>query len=35
MPYLRDLAVRLQFDESPGAPFELAKVQRLIEKLQT
>ena len=35
IPYLRELAVRLQLDDSPGAPFELAKVQRLIEKLQT
>lgn len=35
MPCLRELAIRLQLNDSPGAPFELAKVQRLIKKLQT
>jgi hypothetical protein len=35
IPYLRELAVRLQLDDSPGAPFELTRVQRLIKKLQT
>ncbi len=35
MPYLRELAVRLQLDDSPGAPFELAWVQEIIKKLQT
>jgi hypothetical protein len=31
---LRRLAIRLQLDESPGAPFELAKVQRFIDRLK-
>jgi hypothetical protein len=31
MPFLMELAIRLQFDDSPGAPFELAKVQRIID----
>jgi hypothetical protein len=35
IPYLGELAVRLQSDDSPGAPFELAKVQRIIERLQS
>ena len=33
VPHLRELAVRLQMDDSPGAPFELAKVERIIGKL--
>lgn len=36
VPHMRELAARLQLaDDSPGAPFELAKVQRFLEKLQT
>lgn len=35
IPHLRELAARLQMDDSPGAPFELAKVQRFISKLQS
>jgi hypothetical protein len=35
LPYLGELAVRLQLDDSPGARFELAKVQRIIERLQS
>jgi hypothetical protein len=33
LPYLRELAARLQLDDSASAPFELAKVQRFISKL--
>lgn len=33
VPHLRELAVRLETDESAGAPFELAKVERIIGKL--
>lgn len=33
LPALRELAVRLQLEDSPGAPFELAKVNRFISKL--
>ena len=35
MPYLDELAARLLLDDSPGAPFELAKVQKIIERLQS
>jgi len=31
---LRRLAIRLQLDESPGAPFDLAKVKRFIDRLK-
>lgn len=31
---LRRLAIRLQLDHAPGAPFELAKVQRFIDRLE-
>ncbi len=35
MPHLNHLAIRLQMDDSPGAPFELQWVQRIIQKLRT
>ena len=34
LPALRELAVRLQIEDSPGAPFELAKVDRIIARLK-
>jgi hypothetical protein len=34
IPHLRALAASLQLDDSAGAPFELAKVTRFVEKLQ-
>jgi len=34
IPHLRELAARLQLTDTPGAPFELAKVQRILHKLQ-
>ncbi len=34
IPDLRALSARLQFDNSPGAPFEVAKIGRILEKLQ-
>ena len=34
IPDLRALSARLQFDDSPGAPFEVAKIDRLLKKLQ-
>lgn len=33
LDHLRELAVRLQVESSPGAPFELAKVERIIGRL--
>ena len=33
LPAMRELAIRLQLENSPGAPFELAKVNRFISKL--
>lgn len=35
LPHLRELAVRLQIDDSRGAPFELAKVEQFIARLVT
>ena len=34
IPHLRELAARLQIEDSPGAPFELAKVRRIMDKLR-
>ena len=34
IPDLRALSARLQFDDSPGAPFEMAKIGRILEKLK-
>ena len=34
LPHLLDLALRLQMDDGPGAPFELAKVDRIIRRLR-
>ena len=34
IPDLRALSARLQFDNSPGAPVEVAKIGRILEKLQ-
>jgi hypothetical protein len=34
LPHLLDLALRLQLDDGPGAPFELAKVERIIRRLR-
>jgi hypothetical protein len=34
IPHMRELAARLQLADSAGAPFELAKVQRFLQKLQ-
>jgi len=34
LPHLSQLAARLQFDDSASAPFELAKVQRIMSKLR-
>lgn len=35
LPHMRELAVRLQLDDSPGAPFELEKVERFISELKS
>jgi len=35
MTHLNELSIRLQMDNSPGAPFELEWVQRIIKKLRT
>lgn len=34
IPHLLELAARLQLTDTPGAPFELAKVERIIAKLR-
>ena len=34
IPDLRALSARLQVDDSPRAPFEVAKIDRLLKKLQ-
>jgi hypothetical protein len=33
-PHLRSLAARLQAEMTPGAPFELAKVNRILKQIQ-
>lgn len=34
LPALRLLSARLQHESSPGAPFEVAKVNRIIDRLK-